>query len=252
MNKLVSYHSSFAAIAAACALAVPTASLARTVSVAAIKDGAATAAFGDADGAAYTLAWGYGPADGGASTNAWAHFETLGEVAADATAATYSLPAGWGDAATHLRFFLLEPELPAAATRVEYLESSGTQWIDTGVNLCSNDTVVAEYEYPDPIARRNNYLFGVYKQGMTAGYFYSNSGSYPLRFQKANGTSGATTTEAGVNATPGAKQTVKYLTGTGGLPGFFRNTVACARLDTGVVRERQALRLGGERHDDRV
>ena len=231
MSKLVTRHSSFAAkprpsfggraaavIRRAAALVIPlaaTAASARTVSVAAIRDGAATAAFGDPDGAAYTLAWGYGPADGGAATNGWAHFETLGAVAADATSRAVPLPAGWGGTATHLRFFLLEPELPAAATRVEYVEATGTQWIDTGVNLCSNDTVVAEYEYPDPIARRNNYLFGVYKQGMTAGYFYSNSGSYPLRFQKANGTSGATTTEAGINATPGGRQTVTMKIGSG-------------------------------------
>ena len=203
------------AAAAAVALAVPTASLARTVEIAAIKDGAATAAFGDADGAAYILAWGYGNADGGAATNAWAHFETLGEVSASVTSRSVALPAGWGDTVTNLRFFLLEPELPAAATRVEFIEATGTQWIDTGINLYSNDTVVAEYEYPNPIVGKNNYLFGVYKQGMTAGYFYSNSGSYPLRFQKANGTSGATTTEAGINATPGARQTVTMRIGAG-------------------------------------
>ena len=206
MNKLVTRHSTLVTAALVAAVAA-TSAAARTVSVTAIKDGLATAAFGDADGAAYTLAWGYGPADGGAATNAWAHFETLGEVAADATAATYPLPAGWGDTITHLRFFLLEPEIPAEATRVEYLESSGTQWIDTGVNLYSNDTVVAEYEYPNPIVGKNNYLFGVYKQGMTAGYFDSNSGSCPLRFQKTNGSASANT-ETGINATPGARQTV--------------------------------------------
>ena len=203
MNKLVTRHLSLVTAAL-----VAVAASARTVSVAAVKDGAATAAFGDADGATYTLAWGYGPADGGADTNDWAHFETLGEVADGDTSRSVALPAGWGETATHLRFFLLEPEIPAGATRVEYIEATGTQWIDTGVNLYSNDTVVAEYEYPNPIVGKNNYLFGVYKQGMTAGYFYSNSGSYPLRFQKANGTSGATTTEAGINATPGARQTV--------------------------------------------
>ena len=214
MNERVPLLSSLVTAALVSAIAVSNAA-ARSVSVAAIQNGAATAAFGDADGATYTLAWGYGPADGGAATNAWAHFETLGEVAASATSRSVALPAGWGDAATHLRFFLLEPEIPAAATRVGYIEATGTQWINTGVNLCSNDTVVAEYEYPDPVVGKNNYLFGVYKQGMTAGYFYSNSGSYPLRFQKANGTSGATTTEAGINATPGARQTVTMKIGSG-------------------------------------
>lgn len=91
---------------------------------------------------------------------------------------------------------------------LDYVEATGTQMVDTGCLIGSNYTIVAEYAYPDPIVGQNNYLFGVYKQGMTAGFFYSNSGSYPLRFQKANGTSGATTTEAGINATPNAKQTV--------------------------------------------
>ena len=224
MNKCTIRHSSFGghaaavirgAAAAVIALAALGAASARTVEIAAIQNGQATLRFGDADGKAYTFAWGYGPADGGAATNAWAHFEALGAVAADTTAQAVALPAGWGAAATYLRFFLLEPQIPAGATRVEYIAASGTQWIDTGVNLHSNDTVVAEYEYPDPIVGKNNYLFGVYKQGMTAGYFYSNSGSYPLRFQKANGTSGSTTTEAGVNATPGAKQTVTMKIGSG-------------------------------------
>ena len=224
MNKNTTRHLSFGdhaavvirgAAASVIALAALSAASARTVEIAAIQNGQATLRFGDADGNAYTLAWGYGPADGGASTNDWANFGTLGAVATDATSASLPLPAGWGDTVTHLRFFLLEPQIPAAATRVEYIEATGTQWIDTGVNLHSNDTVVAEYAFPDPIARRNNYLFGVYKQGMTAGYFYSNSGSYPLRFQKANGTSGATTTEAGVNATPCAKQTVTMKIGSG-------------------------------------
>ncbi len=140
MNKSIHQrlNAQVIAAAAAVALAVPTASLARTVEIAAIKDGLATAAFGDADGKAYTLAWGYGNADGGAATNAWAHFETLGEVSASATSRSVDLPAGWGDTVTNLRFFLLGPNLPAGATRVEYIASSQdkdspTQWIDTGI-----------------------------------------------------------------------------------------------------------------------
>ena len=207
-----------ALLALVCALAVPTASLARTVSVAAIKDGAATAAFGDPDGAAYTLAWGYGPADGGDTTNGWAHFETLGAVAADATAATYPLPAGWGDTATHLRFFLLEPELPAAATRVEYLESSGTQWLNSGVNLSSNDTVAVDYANPATFLTKSVDLFGVHKYGMTARYVFSydsSSGTTTMLFHRANGTQGATSTATDVTATPGTRQTVTMKIGPG-------------------------------------
>lgn len=206
-----------AAFSAALAFALAaTAASARTVSVAAVKDGAATAAFGDPDGAAYTLAWGYGPADGGAATNAWAHFETLGAVAADATAATYPLPTGWDDTATHLRFFLLEPELPTEATRVEYLESSGTQWINSGVNLGMNDTVVADYAFSQSNFTRSRDLFGVYQMGMTARYiFLYSSGSWTIRFDKANGSSTASSTSPGVSATPGSRQTVTMHIGSG-------------------------------------
>ena len=106
---------------------------ARTVNVTSITATGASLAFGGADGAAYTLAWGYGATDGGSATNAWDTFEVLGSVAADDTSRTVALPAGWGSSVSHARFFLLEPEIPADATRVEYLQSSGSQWIDTKV-----------------------------------------------------------------------------------------------------------------------
>ena len=122
-----------AAVAAICALALPCASLARTVSIASATDSALTLAFGDADGNAYTLAWGYGAADGGTATNAWDSFEILGTVAADATSQTVPLPAGWGDTVKSLRFFLLAPETRPYATRLEYIESTGSQWINTQV-----------------------------------------------------------------------------------------------------------------------
>ena len=221
MNKSIHQrlNAHIIAAAAAVALAVPTASLARTVEIAAIKDGAATAAFGDADGRAYTFAWGYGNADGGAATNAWAHFETLGAVAADATSRSVALPAGWGDTVTHLRFFLLEPEIPAAATRVEYLESSGTQWLNSGVNLCSNDTVVADYEPCASSLTSSRDLFGVYKMGMTARYIFIDKGSDPwtMRFDKADGSNNATSTSPSpaVEATPGERRTVTMHIGSG-------------------------------------
>ena len=221
MNKSIHQrlNAQVIAAAAAVALAVPTASLARTVSVAAIKDGAATAAFGDADGKAYTLAWGYGGTDGGATTNAWAHFATLGEVANGDTSRSVALPAGWGDTVTNLRFFLLEPELPADATRVEYLESSGTQWLNSGVNLCSNDTVVADYEPCASSLTSSRDLFGVYKMGMTARYIFIDKGSDPwtMRFDKADGSNNATSTSPSpaVEATPGERRTVTMHIGSG-------------------------------------
>ena len=94
------------AVIAAVALCATTA-VARTVSAASVSASSASLAFGGADGAAYTLAWGYGAADGGPATNAWDSFEILGTVAADATSQTVPLPANWGDTVKSIRFFLL-------------------------------------------------------------------------------------------------------------------------------------------------
>ena len=132
MKRLVTHHLSLV-IAAAVAASVATTAAARTVGISSATDSALTLAFGDADGKAYTLAWGYGAADGGAATNAWDTFAILGTVAADATSQTVPLPANWGDTVKSLRFFLLAPETRPYATRLEYIESSGSQWIDTQV-----------------------------------------------------------------------------------------------------------------------
>ncbi|MBR1608874.1 MAG: hypothetical protein IJ678_04580 [Kiritimatiellae bacterium] len=131
MDKFVSRIQSLvtAALVALCAAGAA----ARTVSVSSVADGNATLAFGDADGSAYTLARGYGAGDGGSATNAWDSFEILGTVAADATSQTVALPSGWGVTAKSLRFFLLAPESRPYAKRLEYIESSGSQWIDTEV-----------------------------------------------------------------------------------------------------------------------
>ena len=114
------------------ALAASSAS-ARTVSIASATDSALTLAFGDADGNAYTLACGYGATDAGTTTNAWDTFVILDTIDDTDSAVSIGLPAGWGDTVKSLRFFLLEPETRPYATRLEYIQSSGSQWIDTGV-----------------------------------------------------------------------------------------------------------------------
>ena len=117
----------------AAALVATTASAARTVSITSVSNGNATLSFGAADGSDYTLAIGYGYTDGGAATNAWNKFSILGTVAADAATTNMALPSAWGETARFMRFFLLKPEIPDGATRLEYIESTGSQWIDTGV-----------------------------------------------------------------------------------------------------------------------
>ena len=119
-----------------CAMAlaiVASAAFARTVTVDSVFDGSVTVSFGDEDGMEYALAWCYGASDGGAATNTWDSFETLGVVAANATSQTFAVPSGWGTSVAYMRFFLLGPNLPDGATHVEYLESTGSQFIDTGI-----------------------------------------------------------------------------------------------------------------------
>ena len=121
------------AAAFATALIATTANAARTVSISSVSDVGVSLDFGAADGNAYTLAIGYGLTDGGTATNAWDKFSVLGTVAANATTQTAALPAGWGETTRFMRFFLLAPETRPYATRLEYIESTGSQWIDTYV-----------------------------------------------------------------------------------------------------------------------
>ena len=109
----------------------------RRVEVTDISATTATLSFGATDGHAYTLAVGWGDADGGADTNAWANFAVLGAVGASETSRTVALPQGWGGVgATRLRWFLLGDE-QSPAERLQYVDSDGSQWIDTTVRGAS-------------------------------------------------------------------------------------------------------------------
>ena len=114
----------------------------RRVEVTGLSATTATLSFGATDGKAYTLAVGWGDADGGANTNAWTNFAVLGAVGASETTRTVALPQGWGGTgATRLRYFLLGDE-QSPAERLQYVDSDGSQWIDTTVSGASG--VVAE------------------------------------------------------------------------------------------------------------
>ena len=133
-----------------CAMALATvafAAFARTVSVDSVSDGNVTVSFGGQDGSEYTLAWCYGLSDGGTAINAWDVFEILNTVAANASTQTIPLPQGWGETVKSLRFFLLVPESRPYATRLEYIESTGSQWIDSGVNGATGLKFCADLEW---------------------------------------------------------------------------------------------------------
>lgn len=144
-------------MAVSAALAASDSTFGRSVSVDSITGGSATLSFGSSDGNAYTLAWGYGDNDGGAVTNGWDVFETLGTVAADAVTTSVTLPAGFGSSVSHLRFFLLAPEAQPFSKRLAYIQSSGSQWIDTGIQ--GKMGVAAELDV-EPVSMGDNTVLG--------------------------------------------------------------------------------------------
>ena len=111
----------------------------RTISIAATNraDGAVASldlAFGAGEeGVANQLYALLGLSPGGLVTGAWKRVVHLGAIAPETTSYHYDLPSGWGSDYRAVRFaFDLEKELPYDGM-VEYIESTGAQWIDTGV-----------------------------------------------------------------------------------------------------------------------
>ena len=112
----------------------------RTIAIASANlapDGAAASLnleFGEGEaGVSNTLFVLLGNAYGGIVTGAWTRIERVASIGPDETSRRYDLPAGWGSDYRALRFaFDLDTPLPYDGT-VEYIESTGQQWIDTGV-----------------------------------------------------------------------------------------------------------------------
>lgn len=59
------------------------------------------------------------------------------------------------------------PDVPSAYTQLEYLESSGTQYIDTGLNASGTLGVELEFLFPDPTAIQQNGAIKRYTDGGT-------------------------------------------------------------------------------------
>lgn len=76
------------------------------------------------------VAW--GETDAGTDWSAWANRKIIGEVDSATTAWTASVPEGWGAETRALRFFLVEKKSPPYDSRVEWIESTGKEWINTG------------------------------------------------------------------------------------------------------------------------
>ena len=91
-------------------------------------------AFGEGEeGVSNTLFVLLGNVYGGVVTGDWTRIERVAAIGSDETSFCYNLPAGWGTEYRVLRFaFDLDTPLPYDGV-VEYIESNGQQWIDTGV-----------------------------------------------------------------------------------------------------------------------
>ena len=76
------------------------------------------------------------------------------------------------------RFGVLRGEKPY--TEVEYIESTGTQWIDTGVKLTGNHSVEIDYQFTKAVQNRKGLFGGLYGSGTTMRYgaLLSPSNSY--------------------------------------------------------------------------
>lgn len=74
----------------------------------------------------------WGEADAGGDYASWTEKNVLGEVGTSTTAWTFPAPEGWGKNIRVLRFFLVEKETRPYDSRVEWIESTGEEWINTG------------------------------------------------------------------------------------------------------------------------
>lgn len=84
--------------------------------------------------AARYLCAGWAETDQGANYADWTNlnFKVLGEVDSSTTSWTFDAPKGWGDDICALRFFLVEKETAPYDQRLEYIESTGQEWVNTG------------------------------------------------------------------------------------------------------------------------
>ncbi|MBR1920961.1 MAG: hypothetical protein IJ829_03020 [Kiritimatiellae bacterium] len=112
----------------------------------------------------------YGAEYGGETTNGWEHVVKVGDVAADATSASFALPAGWGADIRFLRYFFW-CGLPEGVTLLDSLSATGTQHIDTGlyphrdmtVEVCSKVASGAASDWVPLLGERrtSNYQFNM-------------------------------------------------------------------------------------------
>ena len=116
----------------------------------------------------------YGAADGGNVPADWDHLDFVKVVKPYELSATVAVPEGWGDSVLAFRLFLGEPPAKPYDYDVEWLGTTGSQWIDTGIRLRYGQTVSVTW--------RQNSLSPIYNadMGWSAGYGTSGGQSYSI------------------------------------------------------------------------
>jgi len=151
------------------------------------------------DGRKDVLFVSYGPVAGGDGASGWAHSECLGYIDGSIDTYNYTLPAGWGKSVRALQFFFAAPPSADYDSRIEYLESTGREWINTGIKhkyfcygLATFDVLsgpVGSYNTPFGSRMKNGahgfYMFTRYGGADKPGYCFGKgesfgaSGAYP-------------------------------------------------------------------------
>ena len=84
--------------------------------------------------------------DQGTSITDWTSFQRIGSVAENATAASFKLSAGLKSVGSIFRVFLVEDQLPYD-TRIEAIQQTGTQYLDTGIAAGPTTFVALDFEF---------------------------------------------------------------------------------------------------------
>ena len=140
MKKLITWTHAISRLATSactpvvllCAAMFTSAALARTITVSRQTDTSVTFTFGAADSLDYELFVAHGATDGGEDKYAWSSYEKIADIASDQTTYEYEVPVALRDGRP-MRFFLTQTFGVNMAKELEYVRSTGAQWIDTGI-----------------------------------------------------------------------------------------------------------------------
>ena len=165
----------FAAIAALCVAIAPAPSSARTVAVTGYNADTRTVSLsfgGTADGVE-SLYVAYGNSDFGETLEAWPNkVELDSSLAANATSGEYTLPAAVGG---YFRFFTGNEITLPYDYEVTYLESTGTQYIDSGLVGAWGDVWQGSFRFTQA-SPGNCFIVAAWKEGRYTPLQYSGSG----------------------------------------------------------------------------